>query len=177
MNRPALILPVFLLAALLVLDVAQAQVRLHALVVSDGAVAVGGTVTLRATIGQPVIGPAANASRHAGFGFWYGMPKTPTPTAVEDEPADLPRRFRLEQNYPNPFNPSTRIRYELSQTGPVRLAVYDMLGRVVKILVDELQAAGRYEVTFEAGHLPTGAYLYRIETGSMTRTHVMMLIR
>ena len=91
---------------------------------------------------------------------------------------DLPQTFKLEQNHPNPFNPQTAIRYELAKGGPVQLLVFDMLGRKIQRRVDRYQSAGRYEVTFDAGQLPSGIYLYRLVTGngSEVATRRMVLL-
>jgi hypothetical protein len=83
--------------------------------------------------------------------------------------------FRLHQNYPNPFNPSTKIRYEITNKEFVSLKVYNTLGQLVKILVDEYRSPGSYEVEFEGNELPGGAYFYRLITGEFTETKKMML--
>lgn len=76
----------------------------------------------------------------------------------------LPRGFKLSQNYPNPFNSSTIINYNLSTSGMVSLRVYDVLGRNIKTLVEELkQDAGNYSVSFNANDLASGIYFYRLE--------------
>lgn len=100
----------------------------------------------------------------------------PTGTDTEDEAA-LPGDFVLASNYPNPFNPATTIRYALSKRSSVRLAVYDLQGRLVTVLIEAEQPAGRYEVAFEAGALPSGAYLYRLTAGSFSEARVMVLLR
>ncbi len=92
-------------------------------------------------------------------------------------PSTNPGAFRLEQNYPNPFNPVTTIRYSIGQNGPVRLVVYDILGRQVAVLVNGQKAPGRYEVTFNAAGLASGMYLYRLTAGSFVQTRTMLLIR
>lgn len=97
-----------------------------------------------------------------------------TVASAEDE---VPLTFALAQNYPNPFNPSTTITYALDRSGPVELSVYDLLGRVVQTLVDGVQPAGRHEVRFDAGDLPTGTYAYRLRAGAETRTRTMVLTR
>ena len=99
-----------------------------------------------------------------------------TNVATEDA-APVPAEFTVHQNYPNPFNPRTTIRYEVPQPDPVKLVVYDMLGRQVRVLVDGVVAAGIHEVRFDAGLLPSGVYGYRLDTpaGSFTRT--MHLLR
>jgi ligand-binding sensor domain-containing protein len=85
--------------------------------------------------------------------------------------------FALEQNYPNPFNPTTGIRYQVSGTSDVRLEVFDMLGRKVSTLVNERQAAGAYQVSFNAANLSSGVYFYKLQAGSFTETRKMMLIK
>jgi subtilisin family serine protease len=93
----------------------------------------------------------------------------------------LPKEFTLYQNYPNPFNPSTKITYDLTRREHVSITVYDILGRLVATLVDEVQDAGtassRPPVTFTAENLPSGVYFYRITTPLFTSTRKMMLIR
>ena len=88
-----------------------------------------------------------------------------------------PSQFVLEANYPNPFNPETEIAFTLPQAATVRLVVFDMLGRAVAHLVDGALAAGRHQVRFEASHLPSGTYLYRIEAGSFVQVRRMVLLK
>ncbi|MFQ5568063.1 MAG: alpha-amylase family glycosyl hydrolase [Rhodothermales bacterium] len=95
---------------------------------------------------------------------------------VEDE-ADVSRRFRLEPNYPNPFNPATTLRYTLPEAGPVRLDVFDVLGRRVAVLAEGIQPPGTHEVVFEAGHLPSGPYLYRLQAGARVLSRTMLLVK
>ena len=91
--------------------------------------------------------------------------------------AAVPEQFALAGNYPNPFNPSTEIAFSLPEAAMVRLVVYDVLGRAVAHLVDGTLAAGRHTVRFEASHLPSGTYLYRIEAGAFTQTRRMVLLK
>ncbi|NNE70950.1 MAG: T9SS type A sorting domain-containing protein [Rhodothermales bacterium] len=100
-----------------------------------------------------------------------------TSTANEDDVnAALPESYALGQNYPNPFNPVTTIAFDLPATGNVRLAVYDVLGREVALLVSGSLEAGNHQVRFDAQNLPSGSYLYRLDTdkGSFTRQLVLM---
>ena len=90
---------------------------------------------------------------------------------------ELPDHFALSQNYPNPFNPSTVIRYQLPAAGSVRLVVYDMLGREVAVLVNETKNAGVHHVTFDAGGLASGVYLYRLQAGDFVQARKLMLVR
>jgi endo-1,4-beta-xylanase len=88
-----------------------------------------------------------------------------------------PRFFALDQNYPNPFNPKTVVSYQLSVVSDVRLMVYDMLGREVTVLVNERQPAGSYKVSFDAGGLASGAYVYRMVAGSFVDSKTMLLVK
>lgn len=90
---------------------------------------------------------------------------------------NFPVRFQLAQNYPNPFNPETAIRYQLSAASDVRLKVFDVLGRAVRTLVNDRQAAGDYSVMFNASGLPSGIYFYRLQAGGYTQTRKMVLLK
>ena len=99
------------------------------------------------------------------------------PTSRELTTSGLPARFELDQNYPNPFNPATTIQYALPEAQNVRLVVFDMLGREMARLVDGLQSAGTYTVSFDAAHLPSGLYLYRLEGNNTVETRKMLLLK
>ena len=88
-----------------------------------------------------------------------------------------PYSFSLSQNYPNPFNPSTVIKYTVSKADNVELKVYDILGKEVATLVNQVQNPGSYSVMFNAANLASGAYFYRIKTGSFTEIKKMMLVK
>jgi len=96
-------------------------------------------------------------------------------TSIDDR--QTPYVFRLEQNYPNPFNPATTIRYEIPENQHVTLKIYNVLGQRVATLVNEQQAAGRYEINFDATRLSSGSYMYRIDAGGRSITQTMMLIK
>ncbi|MBI2430207.1 MAG: 5'-nucleotidase C-terminal domain-containing protein [Ignavibacteriales bacterium] len=95
----------------------------------------------------------------------------------EREPSSDPTEFRLEQNYPNPFNPSTTIRYEVPVTGTVCLTIYDMLGRTVATLTDEVHSPGVKEIQWIAGSIASGIYFYKLESGKYRSVKKMILIR
>lgn len=90
---------------------------------------------------------------------------------------ELPKLFSLEQNFPNPFNPVTQISYSLEESMRVKLTVYDTLGREIAVLVDGLQSAGNHEVPFNAGNLPSGLYMYRLETQQGNDAKMMSLLK
>lgn len=89
----------------------------------------------------------------------------------------IPPKFALFQNYPNPFNPTTRIEYLLPKTSDVSLKVFDMMGREVATLVDEVQGSGFKSVEFHAEELASGMYFYRLRAGGFVETKKLTLIR
>jgi len=98
-------------------------------------------------------------------------------TNVEKGITTRPKEYILDQNFPNPFNPSTTIRYQIPQNGFVTLKVYDILGKEVATLVNEVKASGRYEVNFDASTLASGIYLYRLNVNDYLDVKKMLLIK
>ena len=98
-------------------------------------------------------------------------------TTVGTEDPGIPDRIALMQNYPNPFNPSTTIEYMLPEPGHVRLAVYDLAGREIRTVVDKVHAPGAYSVRFDAQDIPSGKYLYRLESNGKVITNGMVLVK
>lgn len=90
---------------------------------------------------------------------------------------EVPSDYKLSQNYPNPFNPSTNIQFAVPVNGLVKLTVYDALGREISTLVNEVKAAGTYNVDFNASALNSGVYFYTIESGSFRDTKKMLLVK
>ena len=94
-----------------------------------------------------------------------------------------PDKYSLAQNYPNPFNPSTKIKYEIPQTSLVVLKVYDVIGNEVATLVNKEQAAGKYQVNFDAKNFSSGIYYYQIKVftpanvENFIQTKKMILLR
>jgi hypothetical protein len=133
------------------------------------------------TSGQPVAGACGSSGYVAFFGFW--QPVLVSPTAAEEiESPDLPIKFSLEQNYPNPFNPTTAIEFSLPRSGWARLKVYDILGRLVTVLVDESLPAGAYRVIWDGRDLngsevASGIFLYRLEASDLAMTKKMLLLK
>ena len=89
----------------------------------------------------------------------------------------VPTEFSLMQNYPNPLNPATVVSYQLPAVTDVRLAVYDLLGREVAMLVNGRKAAGTYEVKFDASGLASGVYLYRLVAGDFIQTRKLVVLK
>ncbi len=102
--------------------------------------------------------------------------RTVQATGVAPE-GQLPAEFRLDQNYPNPFNPSTTISFALPAARHVTLIVYDMLGREVERLVDELLPAGFHSAVWNASRYSSGVYIYRIQAGENHAVGRMILLK
>jgi hypothetical protein len=98
------------------------------------------------------------------------------PTGVSGS-VNLITAYGLSQNYPNPFNPTTNFEFRVAEYGFVSIKVYDVLGREVKILVNEERPAGSYKVIFDAGDLSSGVYFYKMQAGSFTDTKKFILLR
>ncbi|MGD8778928.1 MAG: FG-GAP-like repeat-containing protein [Ignavibacteria bacterium] len=88
----------------------------------------------------------------------------------------VPLSFDLKQNYPNPFNPTTSIKYQVASIENVKLVLYNTLGQQVATLVNEQKAPGNYEVQFDASHLSSGMYLYKIDIGNKFSSVKKMLL-
>lgn len=110
----------------------------------------------------------------------YGLNKINSTVSVRIE--TRPEFYALHENYPNPFNPETTIKYQLPEAGDVRLEVYNMLGQVVKTLVDnQFQNAGRHTIQWDATNnsgqpLSSGVYFYRVIAGGEFSDHKKMLL-
>lgn len=98
-----------------------------------------------------------------------GIQNNPNGAVVSD--------FKIFQNYPNPFNPTTTIKYEVPQISNVKIEVFDVLGRIVKVLVDEQKTTGFYEIKFDASSFASGIYYYRIKANEFVQTKKMILIK
>lgn len=117
-----------------------------------------------------------------GFNFNY-MDFELTAVGVYDE-NESNFNFNLEQNYPNPFNPSTLIKYsipdvdrKIATNKNTTLKIYDILGNEIATLVNKIQTPGNYEIKFDAAHLPTGVYFYKLQSGNFTQSKKMMLVK
>lgn len=93
------------------------------------------------------------------------------------EAAELPDRFVLDQNYPNPFNPSTTINYAVPRASDVNIAVYNVLGQRVSVLVDKQLAAGTYSVSFQADRMASGVYFYVLKADDVHLVRKMILVK
>lgn len=99
-----------------------------------------------------------------------------TITSVNQD-AEIPTQFALLQNYPNPFNPTTKIQFEVPMSQKVELIVYDILGRKVKELYNDLAPAGVINIEFRADYLASGMYIYRLKTKDISISKKMILLK
>jgi len=90
---------------------------------------------------------------------------------------ERPLTARLNQNYPNPFNPVTMIAYQLPENSNVRIEVFDQLGRSVDVILNESRSAGEHELMYDASHLTSGVYIYRMELQSLESSNRQVFTR
>lgn len=115
-------------------------------------------------------------------GAWLGKTVTepaeiPQGSTAEDAGPEVSGSLYLGQNYPNPFNPQTTITYRLPDRGLVRLDVFDVTGRLVTAVVNEIVEAGTHHVSFDASGLASGIYLYRLWSGQETLVRRMVVVK
>ena len=129
---------------------------------------------------------AGNRTLHLGAGTGGLFTVTYEPVSANSVATRTvaPTTYELRQNYPNPFNPSTVVSYQLSVASDVKLAVYDILGREVAVLVNGRKTSGSYEVKFDASGLASGVYFYRLTAApeggqgrSFVETRKMLVLR
>lgn len=116
---------------------------------------------------------------YSGTGGWRPVLAAMLGNLVGINPVNnqVPQVYSLSQNYPNPFNPVTNIKFSIPVSGNVKLVLFDILGRAVKTLVNDVKPAGNYVVDFNASELSSGAYFYRLESGSFVETKKMLLVK
>ncbi len=100
-----------------------------------------------------------------------------TGVGVNPAGSTVPQVYSLSQNYPNPFNPTTKINFALPKQGLVTLKIYDILGREVRTLVNEIKTAGNYTVDFNASEYSSGVYFYKLESSGFSDIKKMMLVK
>ena len=122
---------------------------------------------------------SGNGDRKAAVYLAVAPPEAPSQTndLAGAEKTALPAEFGILPNYPNPFNPTTSIRYALPEASQVRISVYDVTGKLIKVLADGVQDAGTYEVVFDGSDLASGVYLTRMETPQGIFMKQMVLLK
>jgi hypothetical protein len=96
---------------------------------------------------------------------------------TRDKEPEIAAEFELHQNYPNPFNPTTQITFDMNQSGPANLTVYNLMGQKVATLLDGFTEAGSHTVSFDGTNLPTGTYLYTLKAGDQQVSKKMILTK
>ncbi len=100
-----------------------------------------------------------------------------TATGTGNNTTVIPTRYELGQNYPNPFNPTTKINFAIPKQGLVTMKIYDVLGREVRTLVNEVKQAGNYTVDFNASEFSSGVYFYKLQAGEFADIKRMILVK
>ena len=100
-----------------------------------------------------------------------------TDTQVSSESDMVPLEFKLDQNYPNPFNPQTTIIYHMPNRAAVRIIIYNLAGKEVETLVDDVVDPGDHSVVWNAGHFASGVYLYKIIAESFVDSKKMVILK
>lgn len=135
----------------------------------------GSSASLSFSAGEPVSGMFSNSAISLIGGFPNGTDGLFTSSETLQ---GLPGEFRLSQNYPNPFNPSTTITFDVPNSTHIRLDVFNSIGALVAVLIDEHKSAGSYTHRFNASQLASGMYFYRLSaSGGTISTKKMILIK
>ena len=98
-------------------------------------------------------------------------------TGIDDAQVAVPASFELSQNYPNPFNPTTSFSVALPENSELNVTVFNALGQPVAELFNGKMSAGEHHFSFDAAHLASGLYFYRVSTGNLTKTRKMILMK
>ncbi len=116
-------------------------------------------------------------SRNGSEEIYYKRNTSGNPVGITPVGSDIPKEFSVSQNYPNPFNPVSIINYQIPKTGIVAIKLYDLLGKEVAVLYDNIQQAGYYKATIDGANLSSGVYLCRITVEGFVKTIKMSLIK
>ena len=142
------------------------------------AIPVASNTRIQSLVGQVAFGSTRQGTELIESGFLSNPLLRGVLVGVRDY-GDLPLTFSLSQNYPNPFNPTTTIAYSIpvGTYGRTSLRVYDMLGREVTTLMNEVKQPGNHSILWDARDMASGVYFYRLEAGTFVQTKKMILIR
>lgn len=115
--------------------------------------------------------------RNSNFEIYYKRDSSGNPVGIVNVSTELPEHFSLLQNYPNPFNPVTNIQFSIPKSGNVKLVVYDISGKEVRVLVNGNLSAGTYNAELDASDLASGVYLYRLESDGFTAFRKLVVVK
>jgi endoglucanase Acf2 len=117
-----------------------------------------------------------NGSSQSNVMYWI-LTRNYNPIGIQQIGSEIPQSFKLYQNYPNPFNPGATIKFDITKTTDVKINVYDILGREVAVLVNNVLTPGTYKAEWNASQFASGTYFYRITAGDFSETKKMMLVK
>jgi hypothetical protein len=98
-------------------------------------------------------------------------------SAAVDRINAVPPGFSLDQNYPNPFNSMTTISFSLPKAGRVKVEVFDVMGRLARVLTDEMQTAGEHSVVFDGTGMASGIYFARVQAGEIVKVQKIVMVK
>ena len=107
----------------------------------------------------------------------YGFIPPDEPVGIQPISTNVPDKFSLHQNYPNPFNPATTIKFDIRTAAFTKLTVFDVLGREIQTLVNEVLKTGSYSLVFDGSKYNSGVYFYRLASGDFTETKRMLMVK
>ncbi|MDP4197068.1 MAG: T9SS type A sorting domain-containing protein [Bacteroidota bacterium] len=129
---------------------------------------------------KPAVNALAASDKYLFAGTWeagiFSRKLSDMIISVNNDKKTVPESYLLSQNYPNPFNPSTVINYAIPKTSKVSLRVYDLMGRQVALLVDDIKPAGKYSATFNST-LASGVYYYTLKAGEYIQSKKMIVVK
>jgi hypothetical protein len=131
---------------------------------------------VESTVGQVFVGTMRAGSTIIEAGFLLDTLFRQTILSIAEDKR-VPRENVLHQNYPNPFNPTTNIQFSIVNRQLTIVKVYDVLGREVSTIVNEVKESGTYTVQFDASGLSSGVYFYHIQAGDFAATKKLLLLR
>lgn len=175
-----LILSMLAISLILIADVSFAEeFEIGNWVVSNGATpASNSEFRVVGTLGQACVGQSTNPEYSLQSGISHdtiGILLTDADDIYQSEV--LPEGFELRQNFPNPFNPTTMIEFSLARKTDIELAVYNILGQKVSVLLDDTFEPGIHQVTLNAEDLPSGVYFYTLRTEFFEQTKKLVLLK
>jgi len=132
---------------------------------------------IHGTLGEPIICMMQDRGHIIKSGFWHAATTFKLATYAKPTDAQIPAVFALSQNYPNPFNPATVIPFELPEEIMIRLEIYDVLGRRVALLVDEVKPAGAHQAQWDASGVAGGVYIYQLRAGDFVQSRKLTIVK
>ncbi len=120
---------------------------------------------------------AVQSLSDSALAYYYNDFRTCVPIGIEPISTEIPQKFELFQNYPNPFNPMTKLKFQMPKSAFTKLAVFDVTGKEISILVNQNLKPGIYEIDWNAENIPSGVYFYSLITNEFTQTKKMVVLK